>query len=46
MWNREVEMPQGTLCVKDVLDILVCVLTREEMRDLAGDLCRQLWGCA
>ena len=46
MWSREIDMPSGNLYVKDVLDILVCVLTREEMKELAGELCRQLRGCA
>lgn len=38
MWKREVDVPSGNLNVKDVLDILVYVLTRDEMRKLAGQL--------
>jgi hypothetical protein len=38
MWNREVEVPSGNLNVKDVLDILISALTRDEMRELASEL--------
>ena len=38
MWNRQVDVPSGNLNVKDVLDILICVLTRDELRDLASEL--------
>ena len=38
MWKKEVDVPSGNFNVKDVLDILVCVLTRDEMRELASEL--------
>ena len=38
MWNRQIDVPSGNLNVKDVLDILICVLTRDELRELGSAL--------
>ena len=38
MWNRQIDVPSGNLNVKDVLDILICVLIRDELRELGSSL--------